>query len=382
MKKKKILIYGWFGHENLGDELILKSIIKTIKDADSNAIINVMGAKPKNIEKYHNGLNNVSTNVDLRFTSIIRTFKYNPFKVVKNLLFNDYLVIGSGGALSDWNPNSTITLFFMINLFKKVLKKPVILLGVGAGPITKEESKSKFRKILERVDFICLRDRESYDLLESIGLKNIKLTNDVVYDLNGCFPQNKNESNVDKSKIAIVVTPLILSTDKKKKDYIDAMINYILELKKSNVDIKLIPFQYDYDIDFLKQIQVKTNTDIYEDGKDDIWGILNELNNYDLVVGMRFHAVVTSILLNIPVLPIIYHAKVSSCVKDFELQSVAQSIGDGSNWINVDINTEKMVSDTLKLLDNKESEKDRLKNILAYKFKNDNLEIIKKFIRN
>ncbi|RII35014.1 hypothetical protein D2A34_07345 [Clostridium chromiireducens] len=379
--KKRFLIYGWFGYENLGDELILKSIIEIIRKNDPNNIINVMGGKPTNIEKYHEGLNTVSTTIDLRFKSILRIFKYNPFKVIKNLFSNDYIIIGSGGALSDWNPDSTITLFFMINFFKKFLKKTVIMLGAGAGPIIAEESKLKFKKVLEQVDCICLRDKQSYELLEEIGLNNIHLTNDVVYDLKDSFFRESEIEN-RKDKIAIVIAPLLLNSYDKRMEYKKEMIKYIKGLKKYNFDIKLIPFQYEYDINFLKEIQKESGIVIYEDGNNNMWRILDEMKKYDLVVGMRFHSVVTSILLNVPVLPIVYHSKVDSCVKDFGLESVAQSIGDGENWINSNINSGKMIIDTVNLLNNKELEKRRLKNILNNKFENKNLDIMQEFITN
>lgn len=380
MKKKSVLIYGWFGHENLGDELILKSIIDSVRKIDDNIEINVMGSKPKNIEKYHESINTVSTNVDLNLMSIVRTFKYNPLKVIKNLFFNEYLIIGSGGALSDWNPNSTVTLFFMINLFKKVLKRPVIMLGVGAGPIIRIESKKKFREILCQVDYICLRDKDSYELLKSIGLKNIYLTNDVVYDLkeNEIFKGKKVLNN--SKDVAIVIAPLLLSTEQKKQNYKDQMVKYILDLKNKNINCKLIPFQYNYDIDFLKDIRKEVDIDIYEDGLENMWLLLNELKNYDLIIGMRFHSVVLAILLNIPVLPIIYHHKVNSCVKEFSLEKVAQSIGDGQNWIESDIDSEKMLNDTLYLLRNSREESNRLKDILTKHIKNENISILSEFI--
>ncbi|MDR3594809.1 polysaccharide pyruvyl transferase family protein [Clostridium sp.] len=377
--KKRFLIYGWFGYENLGDELILKSIIEIIGNNNPNNVINVMGGRPKSIEKYHKGLNTVSTNFDLRFKSILRMFKYNPFKVIKNLFCNDYLIIGSGGALSDWNPESTVTLFFMINFFKKVLNKTIIILGAGAGPIIMEESMIKFKKVLEQVDCISLRDKESYDLLKEIGLNNIQLTNDVVYDFKDSF-SNEDKPKNEKDKIGIVIAPLLLNSDKKRADYIKEMIKYIKRLEKYGFYIKLIPFQYEYDINFFKEIQKETDVDIYE--YSNMWGILDEMKKYDLIVGMRFHSVVISILLNIPVLPIIYHSKVESCVKEFGLEFIAQSIGDGDNWVDSNIDSDKMIRDTVNLLNNKELEKQRIKDILDKKLQNKNVNIIQEFINN
>lgn len=58
-KEKEALIYGWFGHENLLDELILKSLIDLVKTCDTSIKVNVMGVRPDNISKCHKGLNRV-----------------------------------------------------------------------------------------------------------------------------------------------------------------------------------------------------------------------------------------------------------------------------------------------------------------------------------
>lgn len=378
-KKEEVLIYGWFGHENLGDELILKSIIDLIKQSKKDIKINVMGSKPKNIERYHSELNIVSTYVDINIKSIMRTLKYNPFKVIRNLLLSDYLVIGSGGALSDWNPASTKTLFFLINFFAKVRKKPIIMLGVGAGPIIKEESKIKFKQVLEQVDYITLRDNESYQLLKSIGLKNVHLTNDVVYELKEDLSKISMKNNLERNNIGIVIAPLLLNSEEKKLNYKNEIIKYIKKVKELGGNPTLIPFQYEYDINLLDEIKESVEIEICTIGKDNMWKIIDEFKKQDIIVGMRFHSVVLSIILNIPVIPIIYHEKVYSAVKEFELEGIAQSIGDGSNWRESNIDADKMILDTFNIINNIENEKDRIRKILANK-KNTNKKILKKYL--
>lgn len=380
MKEKRILIYGWFGHENLGDELILKSIIQLIKEIDESFIIDVMAPKTNNIKKYHPEVNLVSTYIDTRIKSILRLIKYNPINVIRNVIRADFLVIGSGGALSDWNPTSTKTLFFLIKLFKKVLKKPVIMLGVGAGPIERRESKVYFENILKYVDQISLRDKESYDLLKEIGLKNIVLTNDVVFDLHPLY-LNQYSPKIPKYNIGIVIAPLILNSNNKIERYKNSIIEYIKKCKKAGYNITLIPFQYEYDIEFLKDISSCTDTEIFEEGKKNTWGIIDEINKQDIIIGMRFHSVILSLMLNKPVLPIIYHNKVYSVAKEFEILNLSQEVGDGSNWLNKDINSEKLFNDTKYIFENLEVFKAKILDILSNKHSMKNLDLLKSYLK-
>jgi polysaccharide pyruvyl transferase WcaK-like protein len=384
LAKKRALIYGWFGHENLGDELILKSIVETVKKADSEIIIDVMGDKPKSIIKNHPEVDTVSTYIDIRIKSILRLAKYNPVNVIRNICRADYLIIGSGGALSDWNPESTITLFFMINLFKKILNKPVIMLGVGAGPINKEASKHSFKKVLKQVDVITVRDNESYELLKKIGLDNVELTNDVVFDLKDYFNKymasSKKVTNKN-NRIGMVLAPLILNSIEKKNRYKESIINYIIKCKESGFEVILIPFQYDYDIEFILDIANNANVSVFDKGQENMWSIVEMLNEVDVVIGMRFHSVLVSILLNKPVVPLIYHNKVYSIAKDFELLNISQGIGDGANWLDIDIDYNKLFDSTKEVLNNikiyKEWMNKRLNEIYTY----ENIDILKRYFK-
>lgn len=377
-KKKHVLISGWFGNENLGDELILKSIIHQIKTVDKNIIINVMASKPKSVSKYHKGISTVSTYIDLRFKSIIRLFKYNPIKLLTNIITSDYLILASGGALSDWNPESTYMLFFMIDLFKNKLKRPVIMLGVGAGPIASEASKVEFKQKLDDVDIITVRDMESFDLLKSIGLSKVYLTNDVVFDLKDNF-QKRTCKNKTNKNLGIIITPLFINNKYKHEKYKKTIIKYIENMKSKKYNITLIPFQYNYDIKFLTEINKQVNVNIYENGKVNMWGIIDELKKQDLIIGMRFHSVVASLLLNIPVIPLIYHSKVYSVAKTFKLLDVAQGIGDGQNWNDVDIDLVKLEKDSEYYFSILKNEKSRLQEMLRYKVNDKNLQYLKKF---
>ena len=140
-----ILLYGWFVENNVGDELILDASYSLIKEHCPLAEINIMGTKPEQVKKSHKDINFVSTYIDYRPKEILRTFKYGFLDVIKNIVKNDILVIASGGALSDWHKESTITLFFMIDLFS-LMKKTIYMLDIGAGSINVNKSYIRLKK--------------------------------------------------------------------------------------------------------------------------------------------------------------------------------------------------------------------------------------------
>lgn len=371
---KSVLISGWFGEENLGDELILKSSIQMIKEIDANITINVMGTKPKKIKKDHSNINRISTYVDNTLKSKIRLVKYNPFNVYMNIKKSDALILASGGALSDWNIDSTNCLFYIIDKFSKA-DKPIFMLGCGAGPISKEESYKLFYNKLKYIKNITLRDQISYDELKKIGLKNIQLTNDVVFDIE---LDNNYSKKIKNKRIGIVISSLSMREDKENK-YIHDLIKYVKILKDNNFNVTLIPFQYNNDINIMSKIAEAESVDIFENGKDDVWRLLDILQQQDVVVGSRFHCVLTCILLGIPILPIIYHHKVFCLAEKFKLLEFAENVGDGSNWKDEGLDVDRMYKNTLNLYNNSNNISDEMLQLKSV-FKRENNNINKKLL--
>ena len=169
MKKKKILIYGWFGENNLGDELLLESMIYLVNKNINNSEINVIASKPKEVRKNHMGINCISKTINFSIKSIVKNILNNPIKTLYNIFASDVLIVAGGGAISDWNPTSTKDMFFLIKLFSK-LKKKIYLLGIGAGPITKIESYDYFKKVLMKAEYITVRDEYSFNELKTSSI--------------------------------------------------------------------------------------------------------------------------------------------------------------------------------------------------------------------
>ena len=156
-------------------------------------------------------MNRVSTYIDYRPKEFLRAFKYGFFDVIRNILKNDVLVISSGGALSDWHKESTITLFFMIDMFS-FMKKPIYMLDVGAGPININKSYKRFKNRLDKIRIITVRDKSSFDTLKTLKLNNIYLSRDVVYSYSeSILDRIKNIEKINNS-VGLVIAAVCYET--------------------------------------------------------------------------------------------------------------------------------------------------------------------------
>lgn len=325
-----ILLYGWFGENNVGDELILDASMSLIKKQCPSAEINVMGTKPCQVKKLHAGINRVSTYIDYRPKEFLRAFKYGFFDVIRNILKNDVLVISSGGALSDWHKESTITLFFMIDMFS-FMKKPIYMLDVGAGPININKSYKRFKNRLDKIRIITVRDKSSFDTLKALKLNNIYLSRDVVYSYSeSILDRIKNIEKINNS-VGLVIAAVCYETKSVYDEYINQINLLITKLLQEGYKVSVIPFLYEEDKEFLEQLQIPEIVKICVD-QNNVYKAIEYIAQCEYVIGIRYHALVLSAIMGKKIIPLVHHGKNGDFVKDFLLDKYAEYIGDGKNW--------------------------------------------------
>lgn len=103
---------GW--GNNLGDELILKSLEALVREMLPSAKISIMASRPDMLKKTKPNVGDnavISTYIDHRPKTILRSIKYGLAAAVHNLRSPDLVIMATGGALSDWNHNSIVTIF-------------------------------------------------------------------------------------------------------------------------------------------------------------------------------------------------------------------------------------------------------------------------------
>jgi glycosyltransferase involved in cell wall biosynthesis len=169
-KGPAILMSGYFGFDNSGDDAILTAIVKDILDFRPDARVKVLSKDPNKTENLCN-------------VSAANRFKIRD--VMRSLKSTDILVSGGGSLLQD--VTSTRSLLYYLALMKLAFfyKKPVMVYANGIGPVNKPFNRRLVKRVLNKVDFITLRDEDSRKCLEEMGVKNknIQVTADPVFTL-------------------------------------------------------------------------------------------------------------------------------------------------------------------------------------------------------
>lgn len=290
----KILVIGYYGAKNIGDELLLKATSHILKENIENANISAITYDKSYTEK-NSSINGISRN---RFTNILREINDNSV-----------IIVGGGSLLQNKTSNRSLIYYLTLLWYSIKRGKKVYLLGNGIGPISEGVFKNITLNILGKIDRITVRDIDSYKYLKIHGIKNVFLSSDLVYNIEHIF--NKEKVNT-KGKIGIN-----LRNWENIGEIKDQIVQLVKVFSSRGIEIKLISFQKNNDNLILKELidLMNENFEVIEiESQEDIEYAYKDL---DMMIGMRLHSLILSTIFEIPFIGIVYDPKVKSfCISN------------------------------------------------------------------
>ncbi len=162
---KRILISGYYGFGNTGDEAILAAICRDLRAVQPGVKLTVLSGDPAATRSMH------------RVSSILWT---DISKVTAAAAATDLVLLGGGGLFHDYwgfDPDATLTAdhaglsyFCGIGLLAQLLEKPLMLYSVGVGPLLSGLGRQYTRAVCEYASAISVRDEHSKRQLREIGI--------------------------------------------------------------------------------------------------------------------------------------------------------------------------------------------------------------------
>ncbi len=164
---EKIVIMGYYGFRNFGDDLMLYNITKHLH---GKCEISILTSDKSNTKTYLNDENIVETH---------KNAKFKNFKLFLNILKRkDYLVWGGGTCFSD--QDGVVSPLFPF--FARMLGVKVVFIGVGANEIQNKKNKIKLKLVSLFTNKIFVRDDQSVKILEKyFNSSKIVRTEDLAY---------------------------------------------------------------------------------------------------------------------------------------------------------------------------------------------------------
>lgn len=348
---KKILLAGYYGFGNLGDEAILEMVLEQVLEITNKDNITVLSG------------NKATTNRKYNIDTIHR---YDVFSIIRKLKASYILVFGGGSLLQDVTSKRSIYYYLFLIRLAKLMGNKVVMLSQGIGPLVNENSKRSVAKTLNMVDYITVRDKYSKVFLGSIGvnINKVYLSADPVI----CLRDNENyENNNDNAK------RVCFSLRNWKGSDVGEKISSITEMLINNgIECYFIPFYYDEDLELILNIEKKIgNRAIYYKEKLSTNEAYDIIKNMNLLVGVRLHSLIFAATANVPFVAVSYDQKVDQFANSLNM-SVACNIDN--------IDSDLLFEEIKEKLENEKEEKKELYNevINLRESINVNYEILKK----
>ena len=162
-----IVVSGYYGFRNAGDEAMLAAMIEVLSDLDPKLNITVISANPEDTKRRH---------------GVHAVYWLNYWQIAKVIRKSDLVISGGGSLLQDVTSVRSIYYYMSILFLAKMLGKPTMLYAQGIGPICGSFARKAMRWLGNKIDLITVRDEGSLEELDNLGVKKtpIRVTADPV----------------------------------------------------------------------------------------------------------------------------------------------------------------------------------------------------------
>ncbi len=304
-KTNKIVISGYYGFDNIGDEAVLYTIIDTLKKELPQAKIMVLSNTPEKTAQVYG------------VQSINRWDFKNIIRVIKNC---DLLISGGGSLLQDVTSSKTIPYYLAIVKIAQLYKKKVVFYSQGIGPVNTKLGRWLIKRIVNNVDAIFVRDKASKKLLQEIGIKKeIGVSIDPVL---GITTNNTKDKLVNT--VGIYIRPW--ESEEQNQKMIIAMKEGLINLLEDGYKLYMVPMHYEQDLEISRALKAALEIELKErkldlqnqiivlDKKLSIKEVLRYTSQFDFIVGMRLHSLIMAAANCVPMIGLSYDPKVTSFI--------------------------------------------------------------------
>lgn len=282
-KRKKVLISGYYGFDNFGDEAILGILLEKLKDCN----VTIMTADPRKT-------------FDTYGVPTIYSFSYDL--VMKELARCDVLISGGGSLLQNVTSNASLLFYTMIIRFALMMQKEVMIFAQGIGPIKGFWANFITRGVLKGCKYISVRDEKSKKLLDKWKIKS-NLVCDPVYSLEVSNPERTPRIGIQLRRFETLTDELFDNIVKQVRN----------RFYNREIDLLCLQDEVDAGISAVfinKLLAVEPNIRIRLVKGLNNKQIIEKISQYDCMIAMRYHACLVAAKYGVKTLAIAYDPKV------------------------------------------------------------------------
>ena len=321
---RRIAIAGWFGSDNLGDELILRSLVDGLR---------ARGAEPLVVT-----VDPARTCRDHGVSSVVHRHPGHTPRLLAALRHADGMAVAGGIVQSETSPWN---IPFHTSRLRAAARAscPAMAVGMGVGAVAGRLGAGLSRRSLRRLARLVVRDRDSAERLRDWGLRDVVVGADPVMALE---PTPVEASDT----MCVILRPTnrrglgTAATKAARAEPRDATLDRLarsIEAAAASTGLspRLVAFQASRDHPIHRRLADRLSIPA-ETATPDVHTVLEEVGRSRLVVTMRYHGAVAALLHDRPAVVLNYSPKMVSLA------------GEGGGWAPL-VNLDDLEQDTLQI---------------------------------
>lgn len=309
-KRELIVISGYYGFNNLGDEAILEELLLELEELTDRKNILVLSNNPESTKARY----------DVRAAN-----RWKLSAIAAELRHCRLFISGGGGLFQDTASVRSIIYYGGLILLARVMGAKVLVYAQGLGPLSRPGSDILTRAALKQAHCISVRDDDSFALLKKWGIA-AKLTCDPVWKLSpGNLPADFAALDMDLGRyFGVSLREGGGFSEEHIKHLAEALslslpADYravLLPLQKELDDPPLAIFKREWEERGRRILPLPTDRLVLPSQ----W--LNLCGKLDFIVGMRLHSLIMALNQGRPVVAISYDPKVEKVIELFKQASL------------------------------------------------------------
>ncbi|HEY9723024.1 MAG TPA: polysaccharide pyruvyl transferase CsaB [Oscillatoriaceae cyanobacterium] len=306
----RIVLSGYYGYNNLGDEAILAALVQQLRALAPDAELLALSGNP------------ADTRARLGIEAVNRL---DVPAIWRTLRRSDLFVSGGGSLLQDVTGLGSVPYYLGLVGLAQFLGVRTMVLGQGVGPLNLPTSRMLVGSTLRRVDAVTVRDQSSRELLARCGvpIDRVGLTADPVLAMEPASPERVEALRArlglldGQPTIAVAIRPWHTWFERQLKAFSAVLAQHAAAW---NAQILLLPFHRPDDELLAGELRncLETRPDAHrphvvtleEPVEPEL--MLGLISRVDLMIGMRLHALIMAAAVAVPALALVYDPKVEA----------------------------------------------------------------------
>lgn len=320
---KKIIISGYYGFNNSGDEAVLQSILIALREHAQAAGLSIEPIVLSNDPEW------------TRATYGVKSVHRMKLGEVRQALYeSDGLISGGGSLLQDVTGPKTIPYYLGIIKLAQWMSKPTFIYSQGIGPVNRKLFHPFIKSIFRKCEYVSVRDEQSKQLLQTMGLegKNIEVVPDPVMGLS--LPKDHNAAITPEAADLLPIVGISVRYWEKDRKELNVLAQGLIKANQERpLHFRFLPFHYPSDNEASRYVMEQLESDVAKHGgqisicEDAIHPqqMLWEVSKTDVMIGMRLHSLIYAAGRRVPLIGISYDPKIDHFLDRIQCQPVGST---------------------------------------------------------